>query len=125
MPPARKTAAKRPAADREPTVVNGEPLLELHTKTTTKKPAEMEPAFTINGTVFSVPVEVKAQVAIRYMDHCRKKGENWGLSWLLETILGEQAYEALLEFDDLEDEQLIAIAKIVQSKVIGDAAPKG
>lgn len=120
MPPsARKTAPKRPAA-----AADGAPLLELHTKKAKKPPAPMEPAFTIDGRVFSVPVEVKAQVAIRYMDHCRKRGENFGLSWLLEEVLGQDAYEALLECD-LEDDELIAVAKIAQSKVMGEATPKG
>jgi hypothetical protein len=116
MPPARKKTVAKPAA----VTAGGEPLLELHTKKAEKPPVEMEPAFTIDGKAFSVPVEVPAQVAIRYMDHCRKKGENWGLSWLLEKVLGTAAYEALLEVD-LEDDELIAVAKIVQSKVLGDS----
>lgn len=124
MPPARKNAAKRPAVS-SGTIVDGEPLLELRTTGAKKAPVAMEPAFTVDGHVFSVPVAVKAQVAIRYMDHCRKRGENWALSWLLETVLGTDAYEALLEFDDLEDDEMIAIAKIVQSKVLGDQTPKG
>jgi hypothetical protein len=117
MPPARKKTVAKPAPV---TTATGEPVLELHTNGAKKAPVEMEPAFTIDGTVFSVPVEVPAQVAIRYMDHCRKKGENWGLSWLLEKVLGTAAYEALLEVD-LEDDELIAVAKIVQSKVLGDS----
>lgn len=121
MPPARKKTVAKPAV----TTAGGEPLLELHTSGAKTAPVEMEPAFTIDGQVFSVPVEVKAQVAIRYMHYCRTKGENWGLSWLLETVLGKDAYEALLELDSLEDDQLVAIAKIVQSKVLGDTAPKG
>lgn len=119
MPTARKTAAKPPA-----TGADGQPLLALSTKKGKKPAVPMEPAFTVDGRVFSVPAEVPAQVAIRYMDHCRKKGENWGLSWLLEKVLGGPAYEAVLELD-LEDEELIAIAKIVQSKVLGNTVPKG
>lgn len=127
MPPAvrKKAAAKRSTIPAAYIKSDGEPLLELHTKGTEKAPVETEPAFTIDGVVFSVPVEVKAQVAIRYMHYCRTRGDNWALSWLLEEVLGPEAYKALLEFDDLEDDQLIAIAKIVQSKAIGDAAPKG
>lgn len=119
MPPARKTAAKRPAA----TSPDGTPLPEFGSAKGKKPPVAMEDAFTLGGKVYAVPVEIPAQVAIRYMDHCRKKGENWGLSWLLEEVLGTTAYEAVLEAD-LEDDDLIAIAKIVQSKVLGDGAPK-
>jgi hypothetical protein len=123
MPPARKATGKRPAAARKPVTVDGEPLLEITTDDADEAPVAMEPAFTINGTVFSTPAEVPAQVAVRYMDHCRKKGDNWGLSWLLEEVLGADAYEAFLTFN-LKDDHLVAIAKIVQSKVMGDTTPK-
>lgn len=122
MPPARKKTVAKTAPVR---TASGEPLLELVTDDTEQKPVPMEPAFTINGRVISVPVEVDAAVAIRYMDHCRKKGENWGLSWLLEEVLGTEAYEALLALKGLKDEHIIAVARIVQSKVLGDTAPKG
>lgn len=119
MSTARKTPQKQPPGP------DGEPLLELRTKGAKKAPVAMEPAFSLEGRVFSVPVEVKAQVAIRYMHYCRTEGENYGLSWLLEKVLGKDAYQALLEYEDLEDDQLIAISRIVQSKVLGDSTPKG
>lgn len=79
--------------------------------------------FSIDGTEYSVPLNVRPNKALQILHIIRTKGETAGTSFMLETLLGTEGYTALLEFDDLTEEQLEQIIKIVFELVSASATP--
>lgn len=82
--------------------------------------------FELDGTVYSIPGSVPTNKALRYAHISRTQGLEAAVDYMLETLLGEEGYAALRDFDDLEEDDLAAIIKQA-SKVMQGAleAPKG
>lgn len=94
----------------------------------TKAPAERElvDLFSIDGTIYRMPVKVGANVALGYMKLVRTHGQEAAMGWALEKVLGEDAYTALMNCDDVGQEDLETIMQVVHDNVMGDVeAPKG
>jgi hypothetical protein len=82
--------------------------------------------FSIDGQVYQMPVKVGANIALGYMKLVRTHGQEAAMGWALEKVLGEDAYNALMECDDVEPEDLEAIMKAVHDNVMGAVeVPKG
>jgi hypothetical protein len=75
--------------------------------------------FSIDGKAYSVPTSVRPNEALKVMHFTRTRGETAGVSYMLESMLGEEGYLALLDYDDLEEEDLEKIIKIASEIVAG------
>lgn len=75
--------------------------------------------FSIDGKDYSIPTEIRPNKALQVMHVIRTRGESSGISFMLETLLGTEGYEALLGFEDLKDEDLEKVIKIAFELVAG------
>jgi hypothetical protein len=99
-------------------------MIEL---TTTAAPErQMVDLFSIDGTMYQMPVKVGANIALGYMKTVRTKGQEAAMGWALEKVLGTAAYDALMECDDLTTEDLEQVMGVVHDNMMGAVeAPKG
>jgi hypothetical protein len=84
------------------------------------------PAFRINGTTYSIATRPKTNTSLKYVHLSRTQGKDIAIDFMLETLLGKEGYEALIEFDDLTEDDLTAVIKAATKIMAGAAeAPKG
>jgi len=93
-------------------------MLELVTSKNSE-PVELVPIFSIDGTVYQMPVEVPAYIGLRYLKMLRTQGELIANGWVLEEMLGTEAYEALSNFKGLKAEHLEQLQEVVGKHVLG------
>lgn len=82
-------------------------------------PVEMIDLFELDDKMYQIPAQPKINLALRYLNMSRKQGNDNALGWLLEQMVGEEAYEALMGFDDLTPEQLKTIMMVVEGVTMG------
>lgn len=80
--------------------------------------------FSIDGTVYCIPDRAKPVVANRYLMIARKQGVGIAESWLAETMLGTAALTALLEYENLTQDQMNEIIATARAIVFGEVRPK-
>lgn len=68
--------------------------------------------FSIDDTEYTIPTRVRPNKGLQVMHVFRQQGETAGVSFMLETILGTEGYNALMNFDDLEDDDLETIIEV-------------
>jgi hypothetical protein len=83
-------------------------------------------AFSINGKVYSINPKPKTNAALKYVHLARTRGNEIAIDFMLETLLGREGYEALMDFDDLSEDQLEQVITAA-SKIMAGALenPKG
>lgn len=82
--------------------------------------------FTLNGKTYSIPNKARINVALRYLDEARNKGQDMAAAYLLETLIGREGYEALMDYDDLTPELFQTVVLAAQKVVLGGLeGPKG
>lgn len=89
------------------------------TITTDQSPVEQEPIFSIDDVTYSMPSTVSAAVAVKFLDVNRNQGGEAAVSWLMEEVLGTEAYKALMACKTLKPADLKAVMKIVTDKALG------
>lgn len=77
------------------------------------------PAFSINGTTYYISTRPKVNKAIRYLHLTRTQGTEIAIDFMLGELLGEEGYEALMNFDDLTAEQLREVVNIASKVMTG------
>jgi hypothetical protein len=95
---------------------------------TAKNPAadKRVPAFSIDGKVYSIGTTPRLNQAMRYAHIARTQGSEQAVDYMLEVLLGEEGYEALMGFDDLTEADLEAIIGAASRIMAGTVeAPKG
>jgi hypothetical protein len=95
--------------------------IEIHTLDPADAPdVETEVLFTIDGTEYRVPKEVPPITGLRALDIIADEGEAPGLRWLLQEVLGQDGYDALLACPSITSKQLGQIMTVVRDKAMGD-----
>jgi hypothetical protein len=84
--------------------------------------------FRLGGTSYKVLTNPPASLMLDYFDRMRKDGTNVAFSWVLEEMVGEEAYGLLLHDARVSRENFRAIATAVMRIVLGntddDSVPK-
>lgn len=80
---------------------------------------KMEDLFSIDGVTYQIPVRVGANLTLGYLRVARTHGDASAIGWAAEKVLGEKAYLALMECDDLTQEDLEAVFSVVHTKIMG------
>jgi hypothetical protein len=80
-------------------------------------------AFSIGETEYFVPTRVPFFHSVKAMEVYATKGEQAGVAYELRTVLGNEAYEALMGFEGLTEKQFQAILKL-SSQIIHASAGK-
>lgn len=75
--------------------------------------------FTIDDTDYYMPAYVPASLSLQALDRMRRHGQEAALSWLLEAVLGAEAYQALMDCPTLTGPQLKAVMRIIGDHVLG------
>ena len=84
------------------------------------------PLFSIDDKTYSVPAKVKMNKSLRVMHIQRTQGQEAAMDYMMGMMLGEEGYNALMDYDDLTDEVLGDILEIVLSLVYSKVdVPKG
>lgn len=88
---------------------------------------EVKDLFSLDGRVYTMPAEVPASVALQFLHISRTEGETAAISWVMEEVLGTEAYDALRNCRALKPHQLRAVIKVVTDEVMGvmEEAGKG
>lgn len=82
--------------------------------------------FAVNGTTYQISTKPKINTALKYMHLARTQGSDVAVGYMLETLIGADGYQALMEFDDLTQDDLetiIAAASKIMAGAVED--PKG
>lgn len=94
-------------------------MIELTSPEKVDGPPEMVDLFSIDGVVYQVPAKPRLNVALRYLDDVRQLGDGVAQMALLERVLGEKGYRALVEFDALSPADLEQVASAVSKLTLG------
>ncbi len=87
---------------------------------------ERVPAFSINGVTYSILTRPKVNAGLKYVHLARTRGSEIAIDYMLETLLGKEGYEALIDFDDLTEDNLKAVIEAASRIMAGAVeAPKG
>lgn len=92
-----------------------------------KNPAEDEriPAFSINGTTYSIQTRPRTNQGLKYIHLARTRGSEIAIDYMLEVLLGRDGYQALMDFDDLTEDDLKAVVDAASRIMAGAVeAPK-
>lgn len=78
--------------------------------------------FTIDDKEFTVPAKPGMRVALKFLNQMKKSdNEMYGMLQLLEDMLGEEQYNALLDYEELTDELVGKIAEQCITLALGNA----
>lgn len=116
----RRTAAStttlQPPGTLNGVVVDGPDVIRLTTKKT-RGPEERSVLFSIDGTDYTIPSRPRANLSLKVLDLAQRKGETEATAFMMKAMLGEDGYRALMDYDDLEPEDLqrvlVAATKVV------------
>lgn len=82
----------------------------------TDEPTEAVHLFTLNGVEYTIPGKPRVNIALKYLKLARQKSEIEAAMHLLPSMIGEEAFDALTEYDDLTTDMLekvcMAAAKV-------------
>lgn len=71
------------------------------------KPSARVLLFSIDASEYTVPAKPGVNVTLKFLNEMRKSGnEMFAALGLLEAMLGEEKYNELLEYDELDDDTL-------------------
>lgn len=77
--------------------------------------------FTLNGVTYDAPAKPPASLALKFLAFQRDHSDEVDLSmqWLITTMMGAQAYEALMDFEGLDPIQLMTVFQVCAELVLG------
>lgn len=106
---ARKVARPVPASAR--------PLVEIDSAA--EPDVEPIPVFSLDGQIFTMPGYVPASFSLEALERFRTDGEMAATAWMLEEMLGTEAYTALRGARSMSADQLRQIMDRVNEHVMG------
>jgi hypothetical protein len=77
------------------------------------------PLFSIDGQQYYMPERIGTNLLLKILRVVRQQGIEIAMAELLERVIGEDAYTALMEYDDLTEDQLKAVMDRVQHYTMG------
>ena len=94
--------------------------------TTSTEEVEKLELFSIDGKSYYIDNKPRINVALKTLKLLRTEGEEAAMAFMMEAAIGEEAFDALTEYDDLTPETFQAIVQAAQKVVFGGLeAPKG
>jgi hypothetical protein len=93
--------------------------------TTQSVNADREPLFSIDGTEYTIPVEVPPAVTLQAIERVRTEGEAAATAWIMNELLGADGWKALRECVQVNKAQLSAIMEVCRAKAYGAMEEEG
>lgn len=104
----------------------GDPSIVSLRSAVNPDPEQRVPAFSINGAVYTIGTKPKTNTGLKYVHLSRTRGPEIAIDFMLETLLGKEGYEALMDFDDLTEADLTAVIEAASKIMAGSIEdPKG
>lgn len=75
--------------------------------------------FTLAGKTYTIPNKPRINVALKFLDTAKNSGQDLAAAYLLETLIGREGYEALMDYDDLTADQFQDVVLAAQKVVLG------
>ncbi|MFC5947078.1 hypothetical protein ACFQH9_02145 [Pseudonocardia lutea] len=94
----------------EPIVLGGE---------SDEQEVEMVDLFTVNGVTYSIPKRPPVNIALGFLRDVRKEGPTLAEAALMERLIGEEGYDALVNYPGLTTEQMEQISDRVMTVTLG------
>ncbi|MEU8920294.1 hypothetical protein AB0D10_05060 [Kitasatospora sp. NPDC048545] len=114
----KKAPARRPAPS--PAARTAEPDFEVLRLTTSQQvDEERVPLFYIDDVEYCIPKRPRMNIALQYMHLAKDEGDAIATDYLLGSLLGEDGYRALREYDQLTPEQFQQITVIATRQTLG------
>lgn len=110
------------ARKRQAEAVPGAPTMPRLVSDPERKHARV-PAFSINDVEYTISTKPRVNQALRYLHVCRTQGTEAGIDYMLGVLLGDEAYEALMSFDDLTEQELEQVITIASKIMTGAVEP--
>lgn len=95
------------------------PVLRLKTSANGKVPAKRVPLFSIDDTEYTMLAEPTASLALRYLRAQNRSGLDAGFEFAMEQMVGDGAYDALLNYEPLTRDQFAQVSKVVIDTLLG------
>lgn len=89
-----------------------------------RTPNRMIDLFELDGKTYQIPEKPSPALMQRFLRDARKKGNAVAASVLLDSLIGDEALDALAESPDVTEEDMAAIYTIVTQVVFGRKAKK-
>jgi hypothetical protein len=125
-PAPTRPARKRATAPKTVAAASTAPI-KLYTKQSNDA-VEMTPLFSIDDVDYLIPVEPNAIMALRYIEQVKQGlSEEMAMGYLLEDLLGAEAYMGLLAFKGhMSPKQFVELFTAAQNALVGLVEiPKG
>jgi hypothetical protein len=108
-----------------PEVVSGtSDVIQIDAPAETEK-VEMVPLFAVDGKTYKIPSRIPPNVSLQILAKVEERGVVFGEIYMLRTVLGDSAFDALLSSAGLKEEHMTAIAARVQKVVFGKTEEEG
>ncbi|MEU9819216.1 hypothetical protein ACIGG9_16005 [Pseudonocardia alni] len=116
---AQEAAAQADAIPAPSEVQDGTGVIRLGGTKKDRQPVEMVPLFAIDGKTYKVPKKIRPNVGLAIISHFEQLGPALGQMYLLRRVLGQEALDALLNYDDLDPADMKAITDKLTDMVFG------
>lgn len=84
------------------------------------------PLFYLDDIEYRIDVPFRVNLSLQYLRMAREQGENIATGWLMEQVLGQDGYTALMEYEGLQAKHLRRIGAVVSNLALGAVEdPKG
>jgi hypothetical protein len=114
MPPRKRTAALPPAPSEAEA-----PFTPVRISSKKKAADPGVPLFYLDDVEYRIPTRTPQPVVLEFLRLQRTHGDDYAAQRLLERLLGPDAYSALEQSDDVEDEQFDQILRAAVAHVAG------
>lgn len=95
-------------------------VMELNSGDSVVEEQKLVPIFRIDGVSYDLWVNPPATVGLKYLKRVRMDGGESAAQWLMEEMIGEDGYLALMEFDALTKQQLDRILDLCKEHAMGN-----
>lgn len=122
----RRTTTKAPAVRNIPSQQNFEPIRFVTKRPEDREPEERVVLFSLDDQEFTIPRKFPVSLGLKVIRTMRKRGTEIGMAELLEEVIGEDAYEALVNYPDITNDDIARLMQIVNDLALGSLdGPKG
>lgn len=86
---------------------------------------EREPFFSLDGVEYTIPKMIGGEIAIEALHRFRTEPELAVVAWMMETVIGKDAWSALRTAKGLDPKDLAAVIEAVREKTMGVLEEQG
>jgi hypothetical protein len=83
------------------------------------KVVEMMDLFELDGKTYQIPARPRVNLALKFLYKARTEGMEMAAAMLLVDLIGEEGFQALMDCDELEPDQLATIINAAQKVTMG------